>query len=77
MKTILLVGQTFYDFQETQKVFTDGKCAINECSLTLNADQQRSTADAMMIFGMDAETLREYLPKPSHQVTIYFSAYIS
>jgi hypothetical protein len=72
MKKILLVGETFYDFEETQRVFTEGKCAINDCSLTRNADKEQRTADAVMIFGMDAETLSQYLPKPVHQVTVNF-----
>ena len=72
-KSILLVGEFYFDFGEAQRAFVNDKCPISECTLTLDADRSRRTVDAVVILNMDAIRLCDYLPKPAHQVNISVS----
>ena len=70
-KSILLIGEFYFDFATAQRAFVDDKCPISECTLTLDADKDRKTVDAIIILNMDSRTMKKLLPKPAHQVILY------
>jgi hypothetical protein len=58
IKKILLVGEFYFEFKEDRQAFIEDKCPITECSLTLDSNQYRHSADAIVILNMDSVSLQ-------------------
>jgi len=70
MKRILRVGSfNFEELPEGQKAFVNGKCPIQECSIT-SSESESHLVDALLISEMSFFNWLHYLPKPPHQLWI-------
>lgn len=70
-KVILRVGNfNFYDWLEGNEQFKVDQCPVSQCLLSTNYSYYQQTADALLISEINRNTVKKYLPKPSHQIWI-------
>jgi hypothetical protein len=66
---ILAVGKYDYEqFAEGQEEFLKQKCPVTDCWITSDYSKYNRTADALILMIADSSLIKEFIPKPSHQV---------
>jgi len=69
---MLRVGKTnFYDWIDGKEQFIHYGCPVTDCLMTSDVVSYRETADVLVISEMNSDSLRQFQPKPRHQVDMY------
>jgi len=74
-KVILTVGpplciSNMCPLESIQRSMEADKCPIKECFFTNDTQRYKQTADVLLILKMWQSSLKDYLPKPAHQVPL-------
>jgi len=80
-KVILTVGpplciSNMCPLESIQRSMEADKCPIKECFFTNDTQRYKQTADVLLILNMWKPMLKDYLPKPAHQVPLIPCKYI-